>query len=669
MSLVGLQLGKYQVIKQIGSGGMSEIYLANDTALKRQVAIKVVRAEITPYPDSETARNAARLFEREANLISRLDHPHILPLYDFGETSVEGVSLSYLVMPYRPDGSLTNWLRNRGTTMLLQPQEVQYFINQAAEALYYAHNHNIIHRDVKPSNFLIQGNTASYNLPYIQLSDFGIAKLSASTGGTSQSISGTATYMPPEQWRGHPVPASDQYALAVMAYELLTGHVPFEGDLMRLMHQHSFEQPQPPSVLNPRLSPAIDAVLLRAMDKVPENRFPTILDFANAFAQAVQNVPPPPPGSRGSTGSILYPGTRPTNINNVDPNSTILPSTASNSLGRSDPNRRTYPTPAAVPPGTGYVDPNRATYPGPYIPTSVQPVAGQTPILYSSGQNPVVAPSPRPKLPIMLILIAIVLVLILASVAFGGYTIITNNSHANATATTTSNLNSTATTNAQATANIHATANTQATTTANAQATAKVLAANSEPSVYTPPNGTLAYLDPLTGGSADSAWDTGNNCSFLGGKYHVQENKASTFFTCYLAHPTFGNFALQVDLLNTRGDCGGVAFRGNSNSGQEYFFRICQDNTHSYLYRCDGFNKSCQNLANRPAPIEINSGLNQTNTLAVVANGTNISVYVNRIFIDSTTDSTYTNGSIGLVASTINNSTEAVFSNLKVWTF
>src|SRR5438552_245460 len=149
MPLEGLQLGHYRLTRLIGSGGMGEVYQAEDTRIARQVAIKVVRSDAEPYPDAE----ANRLFQREMRAITVLDHPHILPLFDFGEESVNKTTLTYMVMPLRHEGSLTDWLQRRGNVEKLSLQDISYFIGQAADALQHAHDHQLIHQDVKPSNF------------------------------------------------------------------------------------------------------------------------------------------------------------------------------------------------------------------------------------------------------------------------------------------------------------------------------------------------------------------------------------------------------------------------------------------------------------------------------------------------------------------------------------
>jgi serine/threonine protein kinase len=284
MRLEGKQIGRYRFEQLIGRGAMGEVYLAVDPRIQQQVAVKVLQAEPSVYPATNVAREAER-FRREASAIANLRHPHIVPLYDYDETSIDETAITYLVIPYYKEGSFASWLRRRGSD-LLPMEDVVYFVQQAAGALQYAHNKQIIHRDVKPSNFLIDIGE-NPNRPNLLLADFGISKFGMATTASGTQSLGTLTYMPPEQLHGRPTYASDQYALAIMAYELLVGHPPFEGPPPVVIRQHMEDQPQPPSMLNPGLSRAIDHVLLRALDKKPENRYPTISEFARALQQAL----------------------------------------------------------------------------------------------------------------------------------------------------------------------------------------------------------------------------------------------------------------------------------------------------------------------------------------------------------------------------------------------
>src|SRR5579859_1545358 len=286
MPLEILQNGRYRILRQLGSGSMGEVYLVEDTRINRQVAIKVIRTESSSYSDPNTTSDAARLFEREARAVARLNHPNILPLFDFGEEVINGAPLTYMVMPFCQEGSLATWLQQHDEGNLLSPIDVAHFLHQAADALQHAHDNDIIHQDVKPQNFLIRSNRNA-PLPDLLLADFGIAKLTAGTSGASQAIRGTPIYMAPEQWEGHPVPASDQYALAVMIYQLLTGRPPFQGGPGQMMYQHFSVAPQPPSAFNPSLTHDVDSILLHALAKRPENRFVSVSTFGKALQEAL----------------------------------------------------------------------------------------------------------------------------------------------------------------------------------------------------------------------------------------------------------------------------------------------------------------------------------------------------------------------------------------------
>src|SRR5258708_1429857 len=216
MSIAGLQLGRYRLMGVIGSGGMGEVYLAEDTHLDRQVAIKLFRNE----GSVEGTKKAARLFQREMKAIAMLDHPHILPLFDYGEGSVGGLLLPYMVMSFSKKGSLAASLRQH-TPKPLTPEHVEHFLQHAADALQHAHDRQIIHRDVKLSNFLIRGRKEKPDHPDLLLADFGIAKFNTPIPSVSSAIRGTPTYIAPEQWKGPAATATDRYALALIIYDAL----------------------------------------------------------------------------------------------------------------------------------------------------------------------------------------------------------------------------------------------------------------------------------------------------------------------------------------------------------------------------------------------------------------------------------------------------------------
>jgi len=291
MAVEELQDGRYRFMRSLGSGGMGEVYLMQDERINRQVAIKVIRSEGASHPESTAAREAARLFQREAKAIAALEHPNILPLYDFGEENRDGLTVTYMVMPFCTEGSLASWLRQRSSATPLSLQDVAHLVEEAADALQYAHDQNVMHLDVKSSNFLLRTNKRNPNQPTLLLADFGIARSSATVASSSRTIRGTPSSMAPEQWSSNPVPATDQYALAIMAYEMLVGRTPFVGSMEQVMYQHFSAQPLSPGTYNPQLPPAIDAVILRALAKQPQDRFLSISDFATAFEQAARKSP------------------------------------------------------------------------------------------------------------------------------------------------------------------------------------------------------------------------------------------------------------------------------------------------------------------------------------------------------------------------------------------
>jgi eukaryotic-like serine/threonine-protein kinase len=288
MPFDGLQLGNYRLLRLIGSGGMGEVYVAEDVRTPRQIAVKIARIDAQSFGQTETSSDIIRLFHREMQVIIALDHPNILPLIDFGEVEYQQQSkLLYIVMPYRSEGSLSNWLAHQNISGPLPLKDVTIFLLQAADALQHAHEHQIVHQDVKLANFLVREHQTPSRHPDLLLTDFGIASITSSTSMQSLHFRGTPSAMPPEQWEGKPVPASDQYALAIMTYQLLTGRPPFIGGPEQVMMQHFTKQPEPPSQHNPLLTSGIDDVLLRALAKSPEQRYPSILAFAQAFQQQI----------------------------------------------------------------------------------------------------------------------------------------------------------------------------------------------------------------------------------------------------------------------------------------------------------------------------------------------------------------------------------------------
>lgn len=265
-NLAGQQFGNYRLLRRLGGGGFADVYFGQHVHVAtQQAAIKVLH--LTDVDEQQ--------FQEEAERTAALHHHHIVRLYDFDLR--EGTP--FLVLEYAPNGSLA---RHRGQQLALAT--VNQYLKQIAPALQYAHDHNVIHCDIKPDNILVNEQDE------LLVSDFGIAVLSK-TGRTSLqsslTISGTPYYMAPEAFRGKTERASDQYSLAIMVYEWLCSTTPFtEGDFIQLGFQHAAEPVPAPRAHNPAISPAIEQVLLKALAKAPQDRYPTIQAFADAFEDA-----------------------------------------------------------------------------------------------------------------------------------------------------------------------------------------------------------------------------------------------------------------------------------------------------------------------------------------------------------------------------------------------
>ena len=253
---------RYEIGEILGFGGMSEVHLARDLRLHRDVAIKVLRADLARDPSFYLR------FRREAQNAAALNHPAIVAVYDTGEAETATGPLPYIVMEYVDGVTLRDVVHTEGPMPSKRAIEV---IADACQALNFSHQHGIIHRDVKPANIMISKAGA------VKVMDFGIARALADANSVTQTaaVIGTAQYLSPEQARGEKVDArSDVYSLGCVLYEILTGEPPFTGDSpVAVAYQHVREDPVPPSQRHNDISPELDAVVLKALAKNPDNRY------------------------------------------------------------------------------------------------------------------------------------------------------------------------------------------------------------------------------------------------------------------------------------------------------------------------------------------------------------------------------------------------------------
>ncbi|RRR66323.1 MAG: tetratricopeptide repeat protein [Candidatus Viridilinea halotolerans] len=274
LNLIGKTLGRFEILRELGRGGMAVVYEARQTDLERIVALKVLSPALT-HDASYVAR-----FRQEARSVARLEHPHIMPIYEIGEA--DGVH--YIAMKYIAGRTVKDLIHDEGR--LIVPRAAQVLI-QVADALDYAHRQGVIHRDIKPSNMMITSEG------WLYLTDFGLARGTdpeASSGLTlAGTVMGTPEYMSPEQAQGSTRvgPATDIYALGVVLYELLTGSFPFTGETpMAMLAARLMQPPTPLREVRGDLSPAVEDVVMRALARNPDARYPRAMDMVAALRQA-----------------------------------------------------------------------------------------------------------------------------------------------------------------------------------------------------------------------------------------------------------------------------------------------------------------------------------------------------------------------------------------------
>ena len=319
----GQQLGNYRLERLLGQGGFAEVYLGHHLRLKRQAAIKVLHAYL---PEKEIDA-----FQKEAEIIAGLEHPHIVRVLDFDIQN----GVPFLVMDYLPNGTLRQ-RHSRGEQVPL-PTVVSY-VKQVAEALQFAHEQRLVHRDVKPENMLIGRRNE------VVLSDFGIAAIAHSTSSmTAQASMGTIPYMAPEQIQEHPRAASDQYSLGIVVYEWLSGKLPFDGSFTEIFAKHLMTPPPSLRQKAPALSAEVEQVVLTALAKDPGQRFGSIQAFATALESASQATQQP---SGAAYAETILPQPSPS----LPPTVLAAPPVATPADIKTPPTPSLAPTVAASPP-------------------------------------------------------------------------------------------------------------------------------------------------------------------------------------------------------------------------------------------------------------------------------------------------------------------------------
>ncbi len=650
--LEGLTLDQYELLRPIGRGGMADVYLAYDPYIEREVAVKIFKRE-----DEEMLRR----FVREAQLMASLHNAHLIPVYDSGSSWLDGGNVYYIVMPYMEGGTLRSRIRNSPLPL----KTTCRFLREIASALDYMHQQGVIHRDIKSSNILLDADGRCY------LADFGIARASAQSTQltTTGSVLGTVDYLAPELFESNHTADrySDYYSLGVLLYEMVTGRLPFRAEnQIAVVAMHVNKLPPPPHSFVPDLPPAVERVMLRALEKRPEMRYGSATELAEAFCSAV---------TRRQT-EAAYP---------VQTQNIALP------VGVAS-----RPQPVALH-GTRPLPTSTGRYPD-YSPTPPNFYAPQPPI-YPPQPPPRSASRSRTRTHIVIVL---ALLAVLAVVGPMVYVLALGKpltalrpvpiATTPGSATTTSTSNPAATQQAQraaATVTARSTATAQAvsavatqqaqnataTALAGATATVQVQASATAGVVQTAIATNSAYADPLNNkddaNTQAASWDQNDNCSFQSDGYHVRTDFLSALHGCREAGNQFQNFAAQVDVLLKKGASGGLFFRLNTTalgSYKGYLFEI-NANGQYRISRSSNFSSNSATIL-RDWTDTPTLKTDAKNTLQVIARDTTLLFYINGVFLGPPIqDSTFTSGSVAFLATSAKGErANIVYSNLGVST-
>src|SRR5260370_19288139 len=656
--LEGTKLGRYGLQSRLGHGGMSEVYLAYDELMHRDVAIKVVTSSHADYIER---------FQREAAAIGNLHHNHILPAFDYGEQA----PWHYLVMPYIDHESLGERLERGPLTL----EDAGEMLSQIASGLQYAHEHGIVHRDIKPSNILLRDDHHAY------LADFGLAKAVDGTGNVTQTgvLLGTPEFMAPELADGPASKSSDIYALGILLYQMVTGQLPFTGDTalpvyLKQMH----DQPIPPSRLNPAIPREVEQVILRALDKDPRRRFQTPNDLTQAYLQALNSPGTAPSWTPTPLAKVvlsdsfksppLYDMTSETYDKSVQMrgSSHSVEKTYFNDVKVAQEEMAFVTAPPVVQ-EEKLVLPGSSLYAGVDAPSSAeqtiiqQPIKPATPVYRRRHARSAVLGSADPGrdgLVITSFMGFSFLLIIMSVILFAVFTY-SRATHGVSTSTAADRLIKPT--------QIPRISVTQIT----GSPTPKVSVAP-----HTSEQETVATTSAISSSSPllidnlsakNNIWYENTPCVFINGTYHVIVRQANLLVPCESTSLSYDNAAFQVDVSLLSGNDAGLIFRANGQqyydfeitSQWEFFFRRHDANastgTYTYLIQDTGSNAIALG--------------NQKNTLLVIANSSDFKLFINNVFVGEQQDSTYTSGQVGFVIGTLPSETsgEASFAHFKVY--
>ena len=596
----GSKLGRYELRRRIAQGGMSEVYLGYDRRVRRRVAVKVLYGSSEPF---------VRRFEREALAVGALSHDHILPLYDFGEQR----PWYYLVMPFIEGGTLRDYLQMREKLTL---EEAGSFLEQIAAALQHAHDHGVVHRDVKPSNILLRLDGHAY------LVDFGLAKAKEEAESLSHagSMIGTPEYMAPEQSNGINDYRSDVYSLGIILYQMLTGRVPFIAESpVAVTLKHIQHVPPSPSQLNADIPRSIEDVILKALAKDPAERYQEATTFSAAYKTALEQERRQRQ-DKDIRVALAKEG-------KVDLAVERAVSQQSDEQG------------ATVEAVTGKLQ----LFPLDY---EVSPL--------SVDDNEIGRRGKRRAYLLAAVLCFFLLSSMLAFSLMGKIATTPGNRVVRTTPGATSIQRATATALVQA--------NLQATLAAGArvQATAGITSAIGA--------GNMLYYDDMI--SAGGGWiNDGLQCYFSPQGYHVFSRIPRSAAWCYTNLQQFSDAIITVQARLIRGDIYGLIFRLNPYSKAFYALEMNSQGQYRFQRALSGNTSRWLTIIDWTPSSAIHSGYGQQNTLLIIAAGRHFRFYINQQLLDVTiSDPMYTTGLIGLlVGGDSRYGSEAIFTHVAVF--
>jgi serine/threonine protein kinase len=604
---------------------MSEVYLAYDQDLERQVAVKVVGGGQSDYIER---------FQREAEAIYRLKHNHILPPLEYGVQE----PWYYLAMPYIENGTLYDRLEKGPLT----PEAAGELLTQIASALQFAHDNGILHRDIKSSNILLRNDHYAY------LADFGLAKeLEGRLGITHTGILlGTAEYMAPDLSEGPATPSCDIYSLGVVLYEMVTGLVPFTADTpVAVYWKHIREQPLPPSHFNPMLSPAIDQVILCALEKDPYRRFQTARALCDAYKQALQA----PALYRQFADKVSYQDDM--QLEQEQPFIVDVPSPtrlAARRRAQRSNHIRGYPwrrplqhhpvvTPASIP-----LEEQRLQDAVPFPPPAEEATIyepAEPVVTYPAQQRRPIRRPDNTKWVISVVVIGL-LVFMALPMSCAYYFYVAARSH-----------NQPAVPSAAIGQPISTGQHTQTTGPVTIDTT----------------GGTPLISDRLDSNTNGHWAEDATHCIFMGGTYHIAVTQTNFLQSCgLLVLSSIDNVAVQVDVSLLSGHDAGILLRAN---GEQFYDFEINNQGQFFFRRHDPGGAATYHILIPETSSNAIAPAGQKNTLLIVARGDDFKLYINGTVVGEAHDNTYSRGSIALAAGTMAPQTvgEGSFANFKLF--